>query len=518
MYHTLTKRQSLVFALIFFISLSLVAPQATYLVSASSSVTYSGNLSLTTTVIAQDDEYNYPDQKLTRTCVVSCPFSDLTLTSYDGGSTYSGTIYNQQGTYTSDWSISPASSTSSVGVTRAFAPASGHTSASFSMQIYAEIKGGVLTFIFNPASTLLQTQISTTYSYATQTQPPGTATAVTYTSSASDAYTTLLTYSTTESSLVNVPKSSNPFQTQTISFSGSHISQSNSAKSFDWTGTISLNAGNQVTETPNPDNNQNEQNNTNDDTTPQPTVTPSKEPIDVSQPEVGTAQISNLNGDIQVTKAGSNNPQTVTGPTTLNVGDRVRAGANSWVTITYSDGSKLDLAPGCEVTIEDSQDDNQYKNVRLLNGLIHLWEEFQSGGRKFKVHTIAFALAIRGSELTIEANGTGITVIVIDGTVDVENVQTSDIVTLEAGQTLSLTNDMSEQQMQQNIQSMDSSTINRWWDQAYQGVFTGTTIAILGAIAIIAIVAVALAVLMVRRRKRLVNSTLPPPPPPPPPT
>ena len=514
-YHTSTKHQGLVFLLLFLISLSSILPEAIHIVSAASSASYSGNLSLTTTVTSQDDEYNYPDQILTRKCTISCPFSDLTLTSYDSGSTYSGSVY-AQATYLSDWTISPASSTNRVGCTRLYAPATGQTSSSFSLTIYAEIKNDVLTFIFNPDTILLQKQVSTTYTIATSTQPAGAATAVSYTSPTTDAYNALQPYSTTEGSLVTVPKSSNPFQTQTIPFSGSYFSKYSGCKSFDWTGTISLNLGNKVTDTttPNPDNNA--ANSTTDQssntTNPQPNTTPSQTPTNVPLPETGTAKISNLRGDIQITKVGSNTPQAVEGAINLNVGDRIRTGAGSWLTITYSDGSKFHLAPNSELTIEDGPDNDQYKNIQVLNGLIHLWEQFKAGGRRFKIHSVAFAMVVRGSELTIAANDTGITVIVIDGTVDIENIQTGSMITLETGQSLTATADMTRQQMQQNIQSVSLSSINNWWDQVTQDTLTGSTIAMIAAVVIVAVGAAVLCALMVRRRKRSINSMLPPPP------
>ena len=280
---------------------------------------------MTSTVTSQDDEYNYPDQKLTRTCAISIPFSDFTLTSYDSGSTYSGSVTTQQATLTSDWSISPASSTSNVGVTRAYAPASGHTSGTFSIQIYAEIKNGVLTFVFSPSTTLLQMQISTTYTYSTTNSPSGAASAVSYTAPSADAYNSL-SYSTTEGSLVTVPKSSNPFQTQTISFSGSKVSVYTGAKSFEWTGTISLSLGNQVTNTPKPIPDENQTDNTNDNNTGPPvdTVTPTPTPLVIPVPEQGKVQVSELQGDIRVTRAGSNTAEKITGAITLNVGDRIR--------------------------------------------------------------------------------------------------------------------------------------------------------------------------------------------------
>ena len=496
-------------------------PETTLFSSAASSVTYNGVISLTTTATFKPDEYNYPDQTLTRTCVISCPFSDLTLTSYDAGH-YTGTVYDQQASYTSDWAISPASSTSSVGVTRAYAPSSGHTSGTFTMQIYGDITSGVLTFIFSPSTTILQLQISTTYTISTSNSPPGASTPVSYTAPTNDAYQVLYSYGTTAGSLVTVPKSSAPFQTtQTVSFSGSRIPSDSATKSFEWTGTISLNVGNQINGTPTPTPIINDNHTTQEDnqTNPVPIVTPKPTPKFVPVPGTEAANISQIQGDVQVVRAGSTGAEHVTGSLVLHEGDTVRTGANSRVTITYSDGSKFDLQPNSEVVIQAIGDGSQSKDVSLLSGLIHLWEQVQADGRKFKVHAIAFAMAIRGSELTVAINNAdSATVTVIDGSVDVQNIETGATVTLEAGQTLTVTSSMTAPQMQNNIQAVDVSSIDRWWNQPYQNQNSPSTfpnIAIIISVAIIVVVVVVLGVVLIHKRRYANTANLLPPPPPP---
>ncbi|MCL5949038.1 MAG: FecR family protein [Candidatus Bathyarchaeota archaeon] len=497
-------------------------PEAMFFASAASSVTYNGVLSLTTTAIYQPDQYNYPDQKITRTCAISCPFSDLTLISYEAGH-YSGTIYSQQASYTSDWVISPESSTSSVGVTRTYAPSSGHTSGTFMLQIYGEISGGVLTFLFSPSTSILQLQISTTNTYSTSTSPPGAATAVSYSAPSADAYQVLDSFCNTASSLVNVPKSSTPFQTtQTVTFSGSKIPSDSATKSYEWTGTISLNVGNQVTETSTPIPIINDTS-TDNGTNPEPPVvtdTPTPTPIVIpSVPGAEAANIAQIQGDVQIVKAGSTNAEHITGSVVLHDGDTVRTGPNSRVTITYSDGSKFDLKPNSEVVIQATDESSQSKDVSLKSGLIHLWEQIKAGGKKFKVHAIDFVMTIRGSELTVALDDAGaITVTVIDGGVDVQNLETGASVTLEAGQTLTATSGATTQQMQDTVQTVDVSSIDRWWNQPYQNTFfAASNIAIIIAVAIILVVVVVLGVKLIHKRRGYADSATPLPPPPPPP-
>jgi hypothetical protein len=61
----LNKNKLHVIFLLLVISISLIVSETAIFVSAASTVTYQGNISLTTTVTAQDDEWNYPDQTLT---------------------------------------------------------------------------------------------------------------------------------------------------------------------------------------------------------------------------------------------------------------------------------------------------------------------------------------------------------------------------------------------------------------------------------------------------------------------
>jgi hypothetical protein len=482
--------------LLFSISLSLIVPETMFLASASSSVTYQGVLHLTTTATFRPNEYNYPDQTLTRTCIIDCPFSAFTLT--NDGNHYTGDAYDQQGTYHSTWIINPATSTSSGGTTCTFAPASGDTQSTFSMRINGDITGGLLTFIFLPSTTLLSPQISTIYAYN-----QGTSTPTSFTAPTNDAYNVLDSYCNSANSLVTVPKSTSPFQTQTITFSGSRVSDA-LHESYSWTGTINLSVGNQISDTPTP---------STDNPTPTPkpaTATPTPSPI-IPVPGVEAASISQIEGDVYVTRAGSTTAEKVTNILVLHDGDRVRTGYYSRVTIMYSDGSKIDLKAGSDLEIHAP---TPSKDVSLHGGIIHLWEQFKAGGTKFKVHAIDWVMAIRGSELEVAINSdNSVNVTVIEGSVDVQNTETSATVTLDVSQTLTVTSGMTFMQMQDNVQSVDTSSIDRWWDQPYQNsAITFPITAIIIVAAIIVVVVVVLAVLLIRKKRRSAENPIPPPP------
>jgi type IV secretory pathway TrbL component len=112
------------------------------------------------------------------------------------------------------------------------------------------------------------------------------------------------------------------------------------------------------------------------------------------------------------------------------------------------------------------------------------------------------------------------TTTVISGEVNVTATQTGNSVLLQAGESITVSSGtISQSQLQQNVQSIDTSSIDRWWDSQSQNSVDRNmlTIAITAVVAVIVVVS---AVLLMKRRRKpsaFLSTDMPLPPPPPPP-
>ena len=535
------KLNTLALLFLFSISLCLILPTANHLVYADSgsTVTYSGNFSLTTSVTDAGD-YDYPGQAMSRTCVVSCSFSDFTLSSYDNGLTYSGSV-TSQATYTSDWTMNPPTITNSQSSTRTFSPSSDHLSTTDSLQIYAEIKGGVLTFIFSYNYIPSPTQIDLTYTLTDPTHTTPFSAHTSFTSPTVDA-ANALGYSTQEGSGVTVPKSTNPMQSQTISFSGGH--SGSNVQSFSWTGTITLNVGNQATAEPTAE-------------PPTPTPTSSSAPFMWDWDSgywSGTAYVTDADGEENL----------MTGNSSIEVGTKIRT-TDSPVDITMPHASGVaNLKPNSElhfigiqqettssgslhltaVPLPDWVHMSKYDEEGLVNeglgplsillgnapgpntpaipmfyflyqGAVYVNDNLDiplpDWAYEEDQNPVTVPVAIpdgvvvpKGTAYSISVAADGSSVIeVSDGSVIFLDPITANKVTVSANQRLTLSaptqNGFTTQQLQNAVSSNSSSV---------------TYIIII--VVVVAIIAIVCSFVLLKRRKRQLLTTPPPPPPPPP--
>jgi hypothetical protein len=239
-----------------------------------------------------------------------------------------------------------------------------------------------------------------------------------------------------------------------------------------------------------------------------------------SQTNVNGASISGISGNVQVTRANTGQVESVSMSTIVHDGDIIKTNANSRVILQLSDGSIISMGPDSQLRLGTTSDNSQPKIIQILYGLFYLKELVQLS-HKFNVRTPVCALGARSTEFTVEArqDNNATTVTLIQGEVNVENIETSDSVLLSTGQSLTIYSNsggIAQQPLSQSVQSVDLSSIDRWWDvPVSQDSGFGNLTVVLAAVAV-AIVAVAItAVVFVRRRKRN-RAALPFPPPPPP--
>jgi hypothetical protein len=253
--------------------------------------------------------------------------------------------------------------------------------------------------------------------------------------------------------------------------------------------------------------------------TAQPTVTETDQPT--ATPAQNGVSITGLSGTAQFKRSGSSEYFQVSQSTVLYEGDTIITGADSHLTLQFSDGSTMDVDKNTSVTLQSITDSNQPKIIQVLSGLLHLKELLEHFKHKFEVRTPIAVCAVRGTEFTVKVDSdSATTTTVISGEVNVTATQTGNSVLLQAGESITVSSGtISQSQMQQNVQSIDTSTIDKWWDSQSQnsGDRNMLTIAIIAVVAVIVVVS---AVLLMKRRRKpsaFLSTDMPLPPPPPPP-
>jgi mannose-6-phosphate isomerase-like protein (cupin superfamily) len=252
--------------------------------------------------------------------------------------------------------------------------------------------------------------------------------------------------------------------------------------------------------------------------TAQPTVTETDQP---SAPPSGNAvSITALSGTAQFKRSGSSEYFQVSESTVLYEGDTIITGANSHLSLQFSDGSTMDVNENTSVTLQSMTDSSQPKIIQLLKGLLHLNEvALQNLKHRFEVRTPTAVCAVRGTEFTVNADNTAsTTVTVISGEVNVAATQTGKSVLLQAGESVTVTSEaITQSQMKQSVQSIDTSSIDRWWDNSSSATSNMGSIVTIAVIAVIAVIVVLVVVILLlkRRGKSAADANLPPPPPPP---
>jgi hypothetical protein len=253
---------------------------------------------------------------------------------------------------------------------------------------------------------------------------------------------------------------------------------------------------------------------------PLQSLTPSSQPSSTASPSQAIhdgAGISEISGNVQVTRANSGQVEAVSMSTIVHNGDNIKTDSNGYVTLLFSDGSIIKLGPDSELHFGVTSDSNQPKIIQIIYGSIYFRELVQFIHR-FNVRTPTCAVAVRGTEFTVEVRRDNSTVIIVfDGEVNVSKIETDESALLTTGESLIISqNSRESSQLSQSVQAVDLSSVDRWWDNSASqnsgfGILNIALVTVVVAIVALAI----LGIVFWRRRKRnAAGLPLPPPPPP----
>lgn len=109
--------------------------------------------------------------------------------------------------------------------------------------------------------------------------------------------------------------------------------------------------------------------------------------------------ITTLTGDVHVERAGTTVPATP--GMALNVGDRIVTGANSRVTVTLTDNSKLELDESTSLVLDQQTFTANSRNTKLslFSGVVRSFVSYTSSPTpNFEVHTPNAVASARGTE------------------------------------------------------------------------------------------------------------------------
>jgi hypothetical protein len=187
----------------------------------------------------------------------------------------------------------------------------------------------------------------------------------------------------------------------------------------------------------------------------------------VSTQSAPLATVTERSGIVEISRAQESTWKNVMVGTVLKNGDWVRTGSNGQAKIGFKDGSYLILGSDSSFTVAGVGDPTFWNLMRgKYYFVVHLLQQWIL--KKFEVRTPNVAVAIRGTEFTVEVAGdNATTVTILKGTVDVQDRTSGSNATITANQTLTLPNvpgGLTPQEMSALITEVNSSSVNRWWE------------------------------------------------------
>lgn len=197
---------------------------------------------------------------------------------------------------------------------------------------------------------------------------------------------------------------------------------------------------------------------------PPPITTPPPPPKRIFVSYAGTTAALDLSGIVQIKKSSSTIWKPADKILSLDPGDTIRVGANGSVEL-FLDNERIKLGPNTELYLNNPEK----AIIDLEMGKLRIYIE---KGQKpvFQIMTptvCAGCVGTRGTEFAVEVGVDGsTTVIVLEGTVPVQDLTSGHSVSLTANQQLVVPKTLeglSEQAMQQSIITFDPNTIDKWW-------------------------------------------------------
>jgi hypothetical protein len=121
------------------------------------------------------------------------------------------------------------------------------------------------------------------------------------------------------------------------------------------------------------------------------------------------ALLTSVSGIVQVRDAASDKWLVIKAvPQDLSDGETVRTGMKSQATLTFSDGSRIELGSNASFALEESAPNRS--SIRLAFGTIKAFVQ-KIASRQFKVRTPTAVCSVRGTEFRVEVQQGGRTVV-----------------------------------------------------------------------------------------------------------
>jgi len=184
--------------------------------------------------------------------------------------------------------------------------------------------------------------------------------------------------------------------------------------------------------------------------------------------------ITPMRGTVEICTAQGNTWESAVAGSSLRNGDRIRTGANSKAKVMFSDGSYIILWENSSYKVGGIV---EFIIWDILSGKCFLWFK-QSYAKKFEVRSLPFAMAIRGTEFTVEVAGdNATTVTVFEGIVNVQDRTSGSNVTIATNQTLTVhpvPGGLTPQEMSALITEVNPASVNRWWETSTPSTYSLT--------------------------------------------
>jgi len=155
-----------------------------------------------------------------------------------------------------------------------------------------------------------------------------------------------------------------------------------------------------------------------------------------------TASLSDVVGVVEMQPAGSDVWQPVAGERAVQVGDLIRTGDLSSVTLVFFDGSRTSLGANTRITVAQlsAQRDGSSQVIVLdqwLGQTLNRVERLLDPASRFEIETPTAVTAVRGTEFMVQVDDDGATqVTVAEGIVNVTAQETT--IEVQAGQSTSV--------------------------------------------------------------------------------
>ena len=155
----------------------------------------------------------------------------------------------------------------------------------------------------------------------------------------------------------------------------------------------------------------------------------------------GTAigRMSRTAGEVTIQRGAGTLSGTVDAP--IEVGDRIRTGADSRAEITFDDNSVMTVGPDSEVAVASFAPAAEESNaiLDLLAGIVRVTVNAATDWGRFEVRTTTAVASVRGTDYLVELNEKGSAVFVAEGRVAVSSRAGAGTVVIRQGQGVDVT-------------------------------------------------------------------------------